>query len=215
MRLRPAFSAPFLTLSLAALPGLVAAQEISVYAGFALTSEYVSSGLKQSDGPALQPYVEAEINGFYAGIWASNTDSTLVGAKSEVDLYFGYRNTVGALSYDLGYARYFYFSPDDDCCGEFTLALDYALGDVASVGLYVSHDPEANSLSPVARFDYYASDAISLATTYGRSDGSHNYWTAGGSYALSDTTALDLTWHDSNIDEGIAVLSLSMDFSLR
>jgi hypothetical protein len=66
MQLRPALAAAFPTFAIVGLPGLAPAQELSASAGFALTSEYVSSGLTQSDGPAFPTCIEPEMNGFHA-----------------------------------------------------------------------------------------------------------------------------------------------------
>ncbi|MDO9524670.1 MAG: TorF family putative porin [Gemmobacter sp.] len=199
-----------------AVPSLSAAQDVSVSAGFTLTSRYIASGIEQTKGAAFQPYVEAEINGFYAGIWASNVSKALLGSSSEVDLYAGYRNEVGKFSYDIGYARYLYRGPSVNCCGEIILSLGYAVTDTFNVGATVKHDPSASITNTSISMDFSPVDKITLAAAAGEiSKGGHSYWSVGGSYALTDNTSLDLTWHDTNITKGLVVASVSMDFSLR
>ena len=117
------------------LPGVTMAQELSLSAGATLTSRYVFNGIEQTTGAAFQPWAEAEYEGFYAGVWASNTARSIVGSSVEVDLYLGYRNEVGKFNYDLGYTRYYYRNPSNDCCGEVILSLGYSVLDPLDVGL--------------------------------------------------------------------------------
>ncbi|MFA7434227.1 MAG: TorF family putative porin [Gemmobacter sp.] len=213
--MRPSIPAAALALALSApLATVAAAEGVTVSGGFTITSEYMSNGLRQSDGPAFQPWVEAEINGFYAGIWASNTDLALTGGRYEVDLYAGYRNEIGAFSYDFGYARYYYRNPSSNCCGEVYLNLGVAVTDRIGVGTELYYDPSAEIYNISALGDYAATDRIGLSAELGRVERSHNYWSVGASYGLTDSMSVDLAWHDSNIDKGRLVLSLSMDFAL-
>ncbi|MFN6979005.1 MAG: TorF family putative porin, partial [Gemmobacter sp.] len=114
----PTLAAAVLALA-AAFPVSGRAEGVTLTFGATIASEYESNGLRQSNGIAFQPSVEAEYRGFYAGIWASNVDQAIIGPGDtfEYDLYAGYRNTVGAFSYDLSYAHYFY-NGSGACCGE-------------------------------------------------------------------------------------------------
>lgn len=136
------------------LPGVTMAQELSLSAGATLTSRYVFNGIEQTTGAAFQPWAEAEYEGFYAGVWASNTARSIVGSSVEVDLYLGYRNEVGKFNYDLGYTRYYYRNPSNDCCGEVILSLGYSVLDPLDVGLRFAHDPVAD----------YVNSSVSIAT---------------------------------------------------
>ncbi|MFN3938478.1 MAG: TorF family putative porin [Gemmobacter sp.] len=200
----------------AVVPSAALAQELSVTTGFTLTSRYLANGLPQSDGPAFQPYVEAEVNGFYAGIWASNTSRNLVGARAEIDLYFGYRNEVGRFSYDLGYARYLYRSPSSNCCGEIILDMGVAVTEQIGVGVRFAHDPKASVTNSRLYANYAVNEKFGLDAMVGRiNKGGHRYWSVGGSYAVTDNVSLSLAWHDTNIDKGRIVASMDVSFSLR
>jgi uncharacterized protein (TIGR02001 family) len=84
-------------------------------ANIGLTSNYVFRGISQTAGePAIQggfDYTHA--SGLYLGTWGSNV-SWLTGFQGytsgsmELDLYGGYRNTIGPVSYDVGAIRYMY-----------------------------------------------------------------------------------------------------------
>jgi uncharacterized protein (TIGR02001 family) len=199
-----------------ALPSVAAAQEISVSAGATLTSRYVSNGVEQTTGAAFQPWVEAEVNGFYAGLWASNTATSIVGSKYELDIYAGYRNEVGKLSYDFGYARYYYHEPYSNCCGEFILSMGYAVTDQLSLGTRFAFDPDTDVLNSRLTADFAVNDKIGLSASYGDIDhGGREYWTVGASYAITDTFSVSGTWHDSTTNPGIFVLSVDTSFSLR
>jgi uncharacterized protein (TIGR02001 family) len=82
-----------------------------------LYSQYVFRGLTQtSEKPAIQGGVDySHASGFYAGAWASNVswleDGGYYDSSSlELDLYGGFRNTIGesGLGYDVGVLQYIY-----------------------------------------------------------------------------------------------------------
>ncbi|MGI3169161.1 TorF family putative porin [Pseudooceanicola sp. C21-150M6] len=194
------------------LPTLTAAQDFSLSSGVTLTSRYVSNGLEQTTGAALQPWVELGYGGFYLGTWASNTDDGITGSDYEIDVYAGFRNEVGKFSYDVGYARYYYTSPYVDCCGEFILSTALAPVEPLSLGLRFAYDPDADVLNSKISADY-TFDKITFGAAYGTiNNGGHEYWSAGASYALSDMFSVSGTWHDSSIAKGLAVVSLDASF---
>ena len=85
------------------------ASKFDVAFGAAVTTQYVSRGVQQSDGFAVRGYIEPSYDMFYAGIWASNIGPTLTAPDTvEIDLYAGIRPTFGNLSLDFGYAHYLY-----------------------------------------------------------------------------------------------------------
>jgi len=72
-------------------------------------------------------YLEAEVQGFYAGFQGlvANDD-----AATEISLYAGYRQELASgFSYDLSYTRYLYPNDGGDCCGEIGLSLGVAVGE--------------------------------------------------------------------------------------
>lgn len=196
--------------------GVGFAQELQVSAGVDAVSNYVSNGVTQSDGqPAIQPYLELSLDGFYAGTWASTVD---FGNSDnwEIDLYLGYRKTFdNNLFVDIGYARYFYDN-SGDCCGELTLTAAYPLHRKVGIKGYVAYDPEAKNWNRKATLAYEVNEQLGLAATYGYSDFfAHAYWEAGASLALNQYLSASATYHGSGSgDEGIVVaLSLAGDQS--
>jgi uncharacterized protein (TIGR02001 family) len=196
-----------------ALPATVEAQELSW--GATITSDYISSGVTNSDNkPALQGYVELESGGFYAGAWAS----TVRGLDNprdriELDLYLGFRNTLGAVSYDVSYARYFY-NRSGDCCGEFLLSLDADMAQGVSLGTQFKYDPDAKTLNSRLGAAVALNEQVEISGGLGRLQRSHNYWDLGANYALTDNVGVDLRYHDNNLagEKSRAVLSVSFDF---
>lgn len=199
------------------VPQLAAAQDFNVYGGVTATTNYVFRGVTFSDdGPALQPYLEAEYKGFYAGIWASNVDFGPDGTDDyEVDYYIGYRGeTSGGFSYDLNYAR-FTFDDSGDCCGEFNVVLGVPVGEKTEVSAVFAYDPDATTLASALGASYAINDAWSVSGSFGHDEAlAHNYWDAGVGYAINDTTALDLRYHDTSDGDSLFVASVSFDFTL-
>ncbi|MGL4319985.1 MAG: TorF family putative porin, partial [Paracoccaceae bacterium] len=107
-----------------ALPVLAHAETTETDSGVTLTgsltfgSAYVSDGIEYSDGPVIQPYVELGYGGFYAGVWASNAEETLLGDDTEIDFYIGYRGEAGVFYYDVGYGYYTYPNASEFNAGE-------------------------------------------------------------------------------------------------
>jgi uncharacterized protein (TIGR02001 family) len=199
------------------LPVAAQAQDIEIYGGVTLTSNYVFRSVTFSDDrPAVQPYIEAEVNGFYAGVWGSNVDFGPGGTDNyEVDYYLGYRGeTTGGFTYDINYAR-FTFDDTGNCCGEVNLVLGLPVGDATTVSAVFAYDPDAETLASGAGVSYNLNDAWTVSGTFGRDEAlSHNYWDAGVSYALNDTTSFDLRYHDTSSTDALLVAGVSFDFTL-
>lgn len=198
-------------------PAVAHAEDINIYGGVTLTSNYVFRGVTFSDdGPAVQPYLEAEWNGFYAGVWGSNVDfGPGTTDDFEVDYYLGYRGeTSGGFSYDINYAL-FTFDDTGECCGEFNLVLGVPVTDKVNLSAVFAYDPEAGALASGLGAAYAFNDTWSVSGTFGRDELlSHNYWDAGVSYALNDTTSIDLRYHDTSSTEALLVAAVSFDFTL-
>lgn len=224
------------TTTLAALavaaPTAGTAQEFGVNAGFAVVSEYVSQGLKFSDGPAVQPYVELSYGGLYGGVWATNGDENLLFADSEVDYYIGYRGEVDAFYYDFAVDYYTFqdstFPPPDDTISyeEYLISAGYAVNLQLYVTGNVAYAPEFETTDLSVDVDYFTNlPGLAIAASYGSVssaiDGADewNYWSFGGTYALTDNITLDLTYHDSDETgdfiegaDGLIVAMLSFDY---
>lgn len=90
----------------------------TITANVGLFSQYVFRGLTQTNGdPAVQGGFDySHSSGFYAGTWASNISwlrdggAYRAGGSAEIDLYGGFKGSIGKtdLSYDLGTLYYWY-----------------------------------------------------------------------------------------------------------
>ena len=99
--------------SLASVPALVQAQESTLSYNVGVVSDYRYRGISQSRlQPALQGGIDyADKSGFYVGAWGSTIKwikDAGGDAPVELDLYGGYKATVGDVTYDLGFLRYEY-----------------------------------------------------------------------------------------------------------
>lgn len=219
------------TAAAAALATSAHAQDLAVSAGFSFLSEYVSQGLRFSDGPAIQPYVELGFGGVYAGAYLSNVEQDITLANREVGIYLGYRGEVGAFSYDASVYRYIYdeafpgFPPTD--YNEFIFSGTYALSDAVYLTGRIGHAPEFEQNDLSLAIDYYTNlPGLALAARAGNVDtnyGEWNYWSLGASYAANDNVSFGLDYHDTDADpdlglsntDGLFVATVSFDFSLR
>jgi uncharacterized protein (TIGR02001 family) len=102
-------------------PALVmAAEPASPHAlsgNVSITSDYIFRGISQTGGdPAIQGGLDyTHSSGFYLGTWGSNVGwiedyQTYQSGNVELDLYGGFRNSIGdtGIAYDVGIASYFY-----------------------------------------------------------------------------------------------------------
>lgn len=219
------------TTAVAASASMAHAQELEVYAGFAVTSEYVSQGLRFSDGPAIQPYLELGFGGLYGGAYLSNVEPDIALANREVGVYLGFRGEVGAFSYDASAYRYMYdeafpgFPPTD--YNEFIFSGTYGVNDALNLTGRIAHAPEFEQNDLSLTVDYYTNlPGLALAASVGSVEtnfGDWIYWSVGGSYAFNDNVSLDLSYHDTDADpalglsntDGLFVATVSFDFSLR
>lgn len=193
------------------------AQDVNVSGGVTLTTNYVFRSVTFSDdGGAIQPYIEIESHGFYAGIWASNVDfGPGTGDDYEIDYYLGYRGeTPGGFSYDINYAR-FTFDDSGNCCGEINLSLGVPVTDKLDLSGVFAYDPDATTLASAIGASYAFNDKLSVSGAYGRDEAlSHNYWDFGVSYSISDKAALDARYYDTTDGDSIFALAISYDFSI-
>jgi len=102
---------------LAALPftASVHAEDSPIAANIGFVSDYAYRGFSQTDErPALQGGFDyAHDSGLYVGVWGSNvswlSDSDPAISNSlEIDVYGGYKGSVGAIGYDVGLLQYYY-----------------------------------------------------------------------------------------------------------
>jgi uncharacterized protein (TIGR02001 family) len=194
------------------------ASQFDIAFGATFTSRYVSRGVDNSDGVALQGYIEPSYGIFYAGIWASTVDGDILGSPGddvEVDFYAGIRPEFGNLALDLGYVRYVY-DDSGDCCGEFYAKATYTFTEQFSAGGELYHDPENDTTYGVLNAAVVLPYDVTLSAAYGEwleSGNDNRDWNVGLSYTINDTFTIDGRYHDSNFDHGRFVVSLSVDSS--
>ena len=136
-----------------------AAPDFVVTGNFGITSDYRFRGLQQTDGdPAFQGGFDlAHSSGLYVGTWGSNVSSWAAGpgtsTKLEIDLYGGYKTTVGDVGLDIGAISYMY--PGSSTGGDSSGADWNANTQEAYVGL--SYGPVSFKTSYVLSKSYFAS----------------------------------------------------------
>ncbi len=200
-------------LSLALLPSMGAAQDVAVSFGATLTTDYISRGLSETGGrPAIQPFVEVGVGGFYAGVWASNVrfdDGS--GDRAEVDVYAGFAGSAGVFNYDIGYARYIY-NRSGDCCGEFLLGLEMEAPFGAQFGTDLAYDHKERNWAASLGAGYMFPAGVTVSAEAGRVQRSHNFWNVGAGLDLNPQTSVDLRVHDTNITSPRLVASVAFGF---
>lgn len=151
------------------------AQEVAISGNVALATDYTFRGVSQTDeSPAIQGGFDATFGdtGFYAGTWASNINFGTGGANLELDVYGGYKTTIGPVAVDFGVIGYLYPSAADDApAGE----LDYWEG-------YVK---------PSMTFDKFTlGGAVYYSPEFTGESGDGWYYEINGALALSDVFSI-------------------------
>ena len=174
-------------------------------------SDYVFRGYSQTDEDiAVQGGVDLTMGSFYAGAWASNVDFG-DDTTAEVDLYGGFRTETGGFAVDLGVVTYLYVeAPDgtDYDYVEFKAAASRAVGPVtAGAAVYYSPDffgldEEATYVEGNVAFTPAEKWTVSAAVGYQALDVNDDYttWNAGVAYAVTDNLAIDVRYHDTDVD---------------
>jgi uncharacterized protein (TIGR02001 family) len=75
------------------------------------TNNYMFRGISNSDGPSGQGSLDWTYNGFYLGVWGSNTEFS--DNDIEIDWYGGYRGEFAGFGYDVA-ALYYWYPGEDD-----------------------------------------------------------------------------------------------------
>lgn len=194
-----------------ALSGAAMAEELKLSYNVGVTSDYVFRGVSQTqEDPAIQGGIDATYGIGYAGVWASNVDFGTNDPSVEIDLYGGFRPTVGDTSFDFG-ALYYGYSKDKGAAGSFSYfelkaAASRTFGP-ATLGAAVYYSPEyptdggsatyfeGNAAVPIAP-KLTLSGAVGRQTIKNFKD--YNTWNVGVAYALTDRLAADLRYHDTD-----------------
>jgi uncharacterized protein (TIGR02001 family) len=148
--------------------------------GGAVMSDYIFRGITQSNhGASGTAYFEPHYKEFYAGVAGTGIDFVsacpgycLNSPSAEIDLYGGWRPTVGKWSFDLGYIYYLYPNNLAPSLGGFTSDFGelygkatYAFTDAFSVGGSIYYSP--NLLNYHRSSEYYEVNAkYTLPSSY-------------------------------------------------
>jgi len=203
-----------------ALPA--AAQDFALNYGVTATSNYMFRSTTQSDdGPAIQGYVEGSSGLFFGGVWASTVDfpgdPDFGGDTVEFDFYAGIRPDLGDVSVEINYTRFVY-DDSGDCCGEIGFLIGYPLSETAEIGGAFYGDPGSDTAWLQAAAGVTVLEDYTLDGTFGTDFGTLDFgkdkvgWDIGVARGLGEIATLDLRYHDSNVDPGRAVVSVSLDF---
>jgi len=193
-----------------ALASAASAEGVNVYVGATLTSNYIYTGITQtSDDPTLQAYVEAEIGGFYLGVWASGAD--FAPDTVEIDGYVGFRGEAGQLSYDLSLTQVRY-NNTGVWSNSVALELGYAVSDQVTVSVRDSYDFKNDWNLISLKGEFAATDALSFSLLVGHDEALGGRWgEIGASYALNDTVSLGLSAQKNEFASALFAASISFD----
>ena len=194
-------------------PPTVDPMQFDLSLGMAVTTDYVSRGITNTDSsPALQGYIEPSLGLFYINVWASNVDYGEDFEGAEIDLAVGARPELGPVSLDLGYVHYFYnpedVSPD---YGELFLKADYNFNDKFTLGGRVYFAPDFSQTGKTATFiaggvrvplphDFSVYGGIGYQFFEDPDAFEQLAWTAGLSYSWKSMT-LDVRYWDTDLSD--------------
>jgi uncharacterized protein (TIGR02001 family) len=175
-------------------------------------SDYVFRGVSQTnEDPEVFGGADLTMGKLYAGVWASNVDFS-DSTDAEVDLYGGFKPTLGPVSLDLGVIYYGYVNaPSGTDYGNFEAKV---AGSVAAgkgtVGAAVFYSPDSFGAAKEAVYyeangSYPVTEKISVSGALGRQtyEGSGDYttWNLGATWAFAPHLAADLRYYDTNVHE--------------
>jgi uncharacterized protein (TIGR02001 family) len=198
--------------------GTAAQADSSLTGNIALTTDYMFRGISQTDGPAVQGGLDYSADQFYVGTWGSNVNFN---NNLELDVYGGFKPTLGPVGLDLGVIGYLY--PGADPSPTFDYAEFYAKGSIAptsmsSLGAAVYYSPEFTGKTGQAWYSevngsFSATDALSFSGAVGYQwvdkidfntktaaiNKSYTTWNVGGTYTYSGL-GFDLRYVGTDID---------------
>lgn len=188
------------------------AEDVDVSFNIGAVSDYVFRGFSQTDeDPAIQGGIDISTeSGLYAGLWASNVDF-YDSTDAEVDAYIGYRTEAAGFAMDFGLIGYGYVN-DPNGSGynyaEAKIAASRAVGP-ATIGAAVYYSPNFFGADDEAVYyelngAFTPFDKLTISGAVGEQtlDVNDDYttWNVGATYALFGPVALDVRYHDSDVD---------------
>lgn len=172
---------------------------------------------KGTSKSGTEPYVFGEVqwntaSGFYADAEFETIDSS--GSSVETEVEAGWQFSAAGLDFDTSISRKWRLDADpgqDDDAWEYQFDILRDFGPV-DTRLRLEHSPDGLGSTRAttwveARVRWPLADRLKASATLGRreQDNGPDYtgWNAGVAWAITDTTALDLRWHGTDIaDEG-------------
>jgi uncharacterized protein (TIGR02001 family) len=177
-------------------------------------SDYVFRGVSQTNENAeIFGGVDLTVDKFYAGLWTSNVnffpgDPT----DAEIDVYAGFKPTLGPVSLDLGAIYYTYVNPPKG--GGYPYAELKAAGSIplgkASLGAAFFYSPDFFGPTDNDKAYYYevngsmpVIDKVSVSGAFGHQQLSkgqldYNTWNLGLGYAFNDHIGVDVRYWDTD-----------------
>jgi uncharacterized protein (TIGR02001 family) len=153
---------------------------------FGIANEYSFRGLSQTRKD-IQVFGGADLTygKFYAGTWISNIDFGTVTPDAELDVYGGYKPTLGPVTLDLGVIGYLYPGGPDVGVGtwnyvEFKVGASIPVGK-GTLGATVYHSPEfpldfGQATYVEANGSYPITDKLSVSGAVGYQDLDEDKW---------------------------------------
>ena len=192
---------------------------------FGVATDYAFRGITQT-GEQASAFAGVDLTyktQFYAGLWTSNIDftgfNTYVGPTQEVDVYAGWKPTVGPVNLDLGVIYYGYvdqfkgedadytelYAKGSEAFGPLTLgaAVYYSpnYGGPAKAGYYVEGNA-AYTINPKwavsGAIGYQEENKGDTFTALTAQDFDYTTWTLGVTYTISDHFSADLRYVDTS-----------------
>lgn len=225
--MRSAFACAVAMAAIMAAGGASAQSPPEVAWNLGAVSDYVFRGYSQTDEePAIQGGVDATIGAFYVGAWASNVDFG-DDTDAEVDLYGGYRGEAGGFAFDVGVVGYGYVNAPDGADYDYLelkAAASRAIGPATFGGAiywspdFFGLDEEATYAEVNAAFAPADKWTVSAAIGHQWLDVNDDYatWNVGVGYAVTEHVAIDVRYHDADVDgplsDGRAVAGIKLLF---
>ena len=193
-------------------PAPAAAQSADIAFNVGVVSDYVFRGASQTnEDAAVQGGVDLTAGSFYVGAWASNVDFG-DDTDAEIDAYGGYSTEAAGYALDFGVIGYFYAGEPEGAdynYVEFKAAASRAIGP-ATLGAAVYYSPdffgvddEATYAEANAAFSPADRWTVSGAVGHQWLNVTEDYttWNVGVGYALTDNIAVDVRYHDTDVDD--------------
>ncbi|MGE3302296.1 MAG: TorF family putative porin [Hyphomonadaceae bacterium] len=210
--------------------------DVAYSGNIALATDYAFRGISQTDeNPAVQGGFDVTMGQFYAGTWASNINFGSGGANAEIDLYAGFKPTLGPVALDIGAIGYFYPAAADDApAGELDFYELYVKPSISpmeglTLGAALYYSPEfqtevGDTFYYEANAAFAVSDLVSVSGAVGHQtetdvagffggEDSYTTWNVGGTLSVKGF-GLDLRYVGTDVDN-VAAFDDRVIFSIK